>query len=360
MFESILGWLHSWMGNYGLAVIGFTILVRLVLSPFDYKSRVSMRKISKLQPKMAALQKKYANDKDKLNRKMSELYKAERVSPLSGCWPMLLSYPILILMFNAMRNYANAQMVVQVADMLQGKEPTLEGFLWIKNLYMADSPVVSRLVDLNAMRGASLDAWKNALSGVIQNVEGKHSITEVITWAGTLGDGELKTNLMKILTDAQANNGSWVQALLNNGDTNYIATVCNGILRTRTSFYANDVGVPGANLFLFGTIQQLYNGFWILPILSAASQFLMTKIAGGTQPQPAANDQQAQTQQATGKFMKWFFPIFSLWICASSTAAFALYWVASNLIAMVTTVGINKYLDNKEKKQAIAGEGIVQ
>ena len=357
MFESILGWLHSWMGNYGLAVIGFTILVRLVLSPFDYKSRVSMRKISKLQPKMAALQKKYANDKDKLNRKMSELYKAERVSPLSGCWPMLLSYPILILMFNAMRNYANAQMVVQVADMLQGKEPTLEGFLWIKNLYMADSPVVSRLVDINAMRGASLDAWKNAFSSdAIAQVLALHPDTEVLEWVKQLADGDAKTKLLEILENAK--NG-WLPALLENGDTNYIATVCNGILRT-TEFYANDVGVPGANLFLFGTIQQMYNGFWILPIMSAASQFLMTKIAGGTQTQPAANDQQAQTQQATGKFMKWFFPIFSLWICASSTAAFALYWVASNLIAMVTTVGINKYLDNKEKKQAIAGEGIVQ
>ena len=114
------------------------------------------------------------------------------------------------------------------------------------------------------------------------------------------------------------------------------------------------------SLFLLGTVKSLYNGFWILPIFSAVSQFIMTKLTPTQQTAPAANDQQAQSQQATGKFMKWFFPIFSLWICASSTAAFALYWVTSNLIMMAQTVLLNKYLDKKEQKDTIAGEGIVQ
>ena len=49
-------------------------------------------------------------------------------------------------------------------------------------------------------------------------------------------------------------------------------------------------------------------------------------------------------------FMKWFFPLFSLWICSTSTSAFALYWVASNLIQIVMTVGFDLYFKNQEKK----------
>ena len=87
----ILKWINGWVGSYGWAMVVFTILIRLVLTPLDIKSRVSMRKTSKLQPQMQALQKKYANDKEKLNQKMAELYKKEHVNPLSSCLPMLLT-----------------------------------------------------------------------------------------------------------------------------------------------------------------------------------------------------------------------------------------------------------------------------
>ena len=83
----------------------------------------------------------------------------------------------------------------------------------------------------------------------------------------------------------------------------------------------------------------------------------MTKIMSAGQPQqPAANG-----QPNTGKFMQWFFPIFSLVICFGYSAAFALYWVAGNVVSMVQTFAINKYLDNKEKNAApVAGEGSVK
>ena len=93
------------------------------------------------------------------------------------------------------------------------------------------------------------------------------------------------------------------------------------------------------------------NGLFILPILSAVSQFVMTKLteAKNPQPAPAANGQQ---QPNSGAFMKWFFPLFSLWICASSNAAFALYWVVTNLFSLVSNQIINWKLDADEKKDA--------
>ena len=77
-----------------------------------------------------------------------------------------------------------------------------------------------------------------------------------------------------------------------------------------------------------------------------SSQLLMSNVT-----QPAAPAAEGQ-QNPNSNFMKWFFPIFTLVLCFSYTSAFALYWVASNLIAMVQTWGMNKYLDAKEKKAA--------
>ena len=80
-------------------------------------------------------------------------------------------------------------------------------------------------------------------------------------------------------------------------------------------------------------------------------RFLMTKLTGTAQT-PAADDAQAQQAQNSMKFMNYFFPIFTLILCFNYNAIFALYWVASNVIAIVQTKGINMYLDRKEALEA--------
>ena len=83
------------------------------------------------------------------------------------------------------------------------------------------------------------------------------------------------------------------------------------------------------------------NGVCALPILAAVTQVLSTKL------QPTQSDANSNSA-ATGKFMTWFFPLFSLWICWSSTAAFSIYWVFVNVWTIVTTFFINKLIDRKE------------
>ena len=99
LFINLLTWIDKIVGNYGWSIVVFTLVIRLVLLPLDIKSKKSMRAISKIQPKLQALQKKYANDKDKLNQKTMELYRKEHVSPTAGCLPMLISLPILWIMW---------------------------------------------------------------------------------------------------------------------------------------------------------------------------------------------------------------------------------------------------------------------
>ena len=94
------------------------------------------------------------------------------------------------------------------------------------------------------------------------------------------------------------------------------------------------------------------NGYFILPVLAAVTQFLMTL----TQPQTMSTSVDASGNPAagTGKFMKWFFPLFSLYICSSYNAGFSLYWVMSNLIAWAQGIVINKIMDAQDKQRSVS------
>ncbi len=80
---------------YGVAIILFTVIIKVLLYPLTWKQMTSMRKMTELQPKMKEIQKKYGNDKQKLNQKVMELYSKEKANPYAGCLPILVQLPIL-------------------------------------------------------------------------------------------------------------------------------------------------------------------------------------------------------------------------------------------------------------------------
>ena len=355
---AILKGIQGFTVYWGLAIIVFTILVRLVLTPLDIKSRASMRKTQKLQPQLQALQKKYANDKEKLNAKTAELYKKAHVNPLSSCLPLLLTWPILIAVFGAMRAVANSGMLEQVAQILSGNQENvnLESFLWVKNLWMADNLFANAYPDYSSLRIITdSNVWVNWYNAEGSNVPALLSgITK--EWIETLDASVLK-NIPQTLIDKIAAEGFSAGCF----DASYLqGTIVLIVERMKTiDFYREAItAIPGATIPLVNwSMPHLFNGLLLLPILSAVSQLFMTKIMNGNQPAPATEGPGA----GTGKFMKWFFPIFSLWICLSYSAAFALYWVAGNLVSMGQTYAINKYLDKKEAAAAeVAGEGSVK
>ncbi len=325
---NILSWINSWVGNWGWSMVVFTFMIRLVLTPLDFKSRVGMRKTTKLQPKIQEIQKKYANDKEKLNQKTAELYKKEGVNPMSSCLPMLLTWPILIIIFSAMRTVANKEILTQVTQILNNQAPVMERWLWIKNLWMPDSLFSSAWPDLNTLRQIPADMWKEWFAGL--------------------------ETLPVLLQDLNLTAESF-----DSGNLSKTVEMLQAAMASGNAVYADAISINGGwtfNLLITSfSVMKDYNGLLLLPILSAVSQIVMTKVTSGGQ-QPQSNDQSAMT----GKFMTWFFPFFSLWICLGYSSAFALYWVAGNLFMMGQTLLINKMLEDKEKKAAVAGEGTVK
>ena len=98
----LLIFLYGYVHNYGLAIILVTILIKAAFWPIAQKGMKSMKTMQKLQPKMAKLREKYANDKEQLNREMVQLYKTYKVNPVGGCLPMLLQIPVFFALYKVL------------------------------------------------------------------------------------------------------------------------------------------------------------------------------------------------------------------------------------------------------------------
>lgn len=182
-----LGWLLSLLygliGDYGIAIIIFTIVVKLCLYPLYIKQTKSMAKMSEVQPKMQALQRKYANDKETLNIKMAELYKEEKFNPMGGCLPMVIQMPIIMGLFALLRNpmayMSNDNMLFAVHDR----------FLWIMDLSQPDKWILPILAGIATFIAFSLNQQQTDDSGAAAQMNGmmkmmKYVFPIMIVWMG--------------------------------------------------------------------------------------------------------------------------------------------------------------------------------
>ncbi|MHB8482679.1 MAG: membrane protein insertase YidC, partial [Nitrospiria bacterium] len=97
---AILNFFYSFTHNYGLAIILLTVSIKILFIPLTHKSYKSMKGMQEVQPVLAELQKKYKNDKPRLNKEIMELYRTHKINPLGGCLPMVLQIPVFVALFN--------------------------------------------------------------------------------------------------------------------------------------------------------------------------------------------------------------------------------------------------------------------
>ncbi len=128
--------LHKFIPDWGLLIIVFTILIRILLHPLAHKTYVSMKKMQELAPKLEEIKKKYGNDPQKLQEETMKLYKETGVNPASGCLPMLLQIPIFLVLYEIFLN----------AVELKGAS-----FLWVPDLSQPDPTYL-----LPVLMGASM------------------------------------------------------------------------------------------------------------------------------------------------------------------------------------------------------------
>lgn len=167
----LLTWLYDVIGDYGLAIVVLTIIVKLCLYPVYAKQIKSTMKMSEFQPKIQEIQQKYAKDKALMNEKINELYKKEGASMYGGCLPMIVQMFIIMGLFALLRTplqYISSDSMIFA---------THESFLWIKDLAQPDKwilPIAAGIATFASM-----------------------SMTQTSTAGGTAQQAAMMTKIMK-------------------------------------------------------------------------------------------------------------------------------------------------------------------
>ncbi len=121
---SVMRTINEVTHNYGITIILVTVALKLMFAPLQYKSYKSMKDMQVIQPKVQALQEKYKDDRDRLNKELIKLYRDHKVNPVGGCLPMLLQMPVFVALFN---------ILYMTIDLRQAPF-----FLWVKDLSVPD------------------------------------------------------------------------------------------------------------------------------------------------------------------------------------------------------------------------------
>ena len=289
-FGWLLGQLYHLTSNYGVAMILFALIVQTVLLPIRAKSKKSMMKMSRLQPKIQELQRKYANDPQKQNQAIQELQREEGASlGCGGCLWSLVPLLILIPLFQVIR-----EPIVYIL----GETPDTAGKI------------------ISTLTGLAPDLFKG--NAYYNQVTAAQAISQYAA--------ELKTVLPELSE-----------------------TTLAGI---NFSFLGIDLGsIPNWKFWAWDAFSWANIGACLVPIVSAGSQVLqlwvgqksndsvITDENGMKDEETAKNAQSAQSS----KFMMWMMPILSLWIGFTVSAVLSLYWFVGGVYSMVTDYFMTKH-----------------
>lgn len=128
----VLKFFYSYVGNYGVAIILLTVIIKLLFWPLTQKSYQSMKSMQKLQPEMAKIREKFKNDKERLNREIMTLYKEKKVNPLGGCLPMVIQIPVFFALYKVLLHNIDLRHA--------------PFFLWITDLSVKDPFYITPLI----------------------------------------------------------------------------------------------------------------------------------------------------------------------------------------------------------------------
>lgn len=302
-FGYLLDWLYQATSNYGVSLILFSILLKLIMLPVTAKSKKSMMAMSRLAPLTQALQAKYADDPTRANQEVQKLYKDEGVSMTGGCLWSLVPLLILIPLYTVIREPLNymlhytAEQSAAIVDVAKAQLPELFG----KNDFY------SQLI-----AAAHLD--------------------------------ELAPAIVKALPE-----------LAN--------TTIKGL---NFDFLGIDLGqIPEWKVWTWTVMSWNLIGGVLIPILSAASNVLTMLVtqklnATVTTDEDGNVDEAAVKQQnSTNAVMTWMMPLMTLWIGFSYPAALSVYWLTQGIVGVVMDVFLTKhykkiYADEDEIKRRAA------
>ena len=308
--------------SYGLALILFAIVIKLILFPVTLKSKKSMIQTSLLSGKMQQLQKQYGKDRERYNLEVQKLYEREKVNPMGGCLWSMIPLILLIGLFYIIR----------------------EPLTYFMGLSAEQIQVLARELDWQTVAVARGWVSEGAMNDLIADVAaGK--LTYVFQ------DGAY--NQLYLLSLVNQENLASLQAAINAvsagaGDNLFILNFdfLNGIdlsLIPNFMFWKDGFGWSSIGLFL-------------LPVVSVVTSVLSMKVSMATNRMNNSQPQNAQMER-TNKIMMWTMPLMTVWIGFTVPAGLSVYWIAQYVVNMIQEVICGRILKKDyEAARAAAAE----
>lgn len=338
-FAWLLLFFYNLFNSYGLALILFGIVVKLVLFPVTLKSKKSMIQTSMLSGKMQQLQKQYGKDRERYNLEVQKLYEREKVNPMGGCIWSLIPMFVLIALYGIIREpltyfmqLSGEQIQVLAAQMDWQNLAVANG--WVSQGAM--DKLVQGMADKVASGELTVFAnglWKDVESGAITGLFQNGGFNQLYLLAQVTGEN--LASLQSAINAQFAGAGDHLFVL------NFIFLGIDLSRIPTLMFWKNGLGWDSIGLFL-------------LPLISVAVSTLNMKVSQATNQM---NNQQSNEQMdKTNRMMLWMMPIMSLWIGFTIPAGLTVYWIAQYFVGMAQEVICGKMLkkDYEAAREAAA------
>ena len=372
--------MHQWIGNYGWTVVVFTVFLKIVMLPLDFWQRFAMRKTTikqqKLQPLLAAIDKRYGANSQKAQEEKSKLLRKNGGMGMGGtCLPMIVSMIVFFVMFGGLREYSNYSSVAMF------KELSHTYFDTCIAEFDKDADFAADMVDYRAALDAALDGKKDDSERNAELKVKMNSIPAII--AKYADDATMSAKTSQIAVTAREavktkynetkESWLWIQNVWQPDTWETIMAPYDGSsTNTFTSIVDKDSFSDGRNLYdtIRGAVLETggygdngsWNGLLILPVLSIALSFLSMFISQKTeskrrteQQEATATTEQSQQQQMTNKTMMIIMPLMMAYFGFLYTGAFAIYMVANYALSIISTVAlrvpVEKAVEKSIKKQ---------
>lgn len=291
IFGYLLELLYNLTSNYGLAIILFTIVIKLIFLPFSIKQQRTMKKSAKIQEKMKVIQFKYKNNPEKMNQEMMNLYKNEKMNPFSGCFTAIIQFLLLFSIFYLVRSPLTFMEKIPAEDISK----------YVSQIQESGKSVSAAYPEIDIIREYNFLKEKNPEDANIDKINLQMNFLGI----------DLSKVPQQNLTDF----------------TVYIIP----ILYILSSFIS---------IRLTTSMQEKAN-----------KKTKETTIDGTTGKElvPEEENNELDAVMQTNKMMSWMMPIMSISVALVAPLGLALYWLVNNLLMIVERVVLDKVIKTEEE-----------
>ena len=325
-FALLLLFFYNLFNSYGIALILFAIVIKLILFPVTLKSKKSMIQTTMLSGKMQQLQKQYGKDRERYNLEVQKLYEREKVNPMGGCLWSLVPMIVLIALYGIIREpltyfmHLTGEQIQVLAAQLDWETLAVANG-WVSQDAMNKlSEKIAESVSNGEMQVFLDGLWKDKNGGI----------------TGLFQNGSF--NQMYLLSQITSENLSTLQGAINA----QFAGAGDGLFILDFNFLGINLSEIPTPMFWKRGLGWDSIGLFLLPIVSVVVSFLSMKVTMATN-QMNSRTENSQVDK-TNKMMMWTMPLMSLWIGFTIPAGLSVYWIAQYFVTMAQEVICGKML----------------